>query len=85
MSSPKVSQCTYCGADIMWAHNAEGKRVPCDALPDLSGARYLFMRNGRLEVVHAAHSGERAARARARARGQNRYMSHYATCENNRR
>ncbi len=77
------TKCRSCCAPIFWTVNANGKRNPVDVEPTIDGSLFLFVRRdvlGRdyLFATHAAAASE--VSEKAMARGQPRYISHFATC-----
>lgn len=64
--------CSSCGAPIVWAITEAGKRVPLDAKPI------------RIAIVARDNDGAEILDngARVIARGENGYVSHFATCPN---
>jgi len=72
-----VSACRSCGAEILWAHTRDGKRIPLDATPSPAGNVYLNETDRRFvrAVVLSGALLEAARSARERLR-----TSHFATC-----
>lgn len=77
-------RCKGCDAEIFWAiSSTTGKRVPIDAEPVPDGHLHLFAKLVDGEVVLTSHMGTKTSDPKvreAKARGQKRYMSHFATC-----
>jgi len=75
------SKCRSCGADVLWAQWASGKRMPVDSEPDMRPPP----RGGALVLTHRKSADvllvvkfEPAIHGSSR----NRYTSHFATCPN---
>ncbi|WP_053208299.1 hypothetical protein [Jiangella muralis] len=74
MTDRDVRQCSLCGADVVWAITAAGKRQPLNATPDPAGN----------VAAHRDGTGTRRARAVVPDRPlmgfERLYMPHAATC-----
>lgn len=75
-----AKECRSCNALIVWTTTSKGKPMPCDVSPSAEGTFYLFRLPDRIDAVHVDGADPRAARAKAR--GDKRYTSHFATCPN---
>jgi len=62
-----VATCSACGAPVVWATTAGGKRIPLDAAPDPDG-NVLLLSDGTCSVVGQSKAGAR------------RWIAHHATC-----
>ncbi len=70
--------CASCGARVLWATTAEGKRMPLDPRPsEAAGNVTAVVTRGRL--ISTVLTKRHAARLRA-TRAQPLYLSHFATC-----
>ena len=81
-----MSVCRYCGQEIGWAYNADGKPVPVDTEP------VLVIEGGGTDSFYTYEEGENAViRGRAaRPEEESRdlpvaYASHWKTCRSSRR
>lgn len=72
------TKCRSCSADIIWVVTSSGKKMPCNVLSDPNGKFYLFRTADRIEAVHV--NGTDARVARALARGDRTFESHFTTC-----
>lgn len=69
MSDERDERCRSCGAAIVWAYTASGRRMPVDAEPVDDGTLKLSPRVGQLHVfVVGPHPSEP------------RYRAHFVTC-----
>lgn len=73
---PDVSACRSCGAEILWAHTRDGKRIPLDAVPSPAGNVYL---NESATFARASVLSGALLEA-ARSAGEKLRTSHFATC-----
>lgn len=62
------TRCRYCGAPILWARTAKGRRIPLAAVPVAGGNLDLDPAAGQVAYVAGPVSTEV------------RYVSHFATC-----
>ncbi len=69
-----ITTCKSCGARILWALTATGKRMPIDSEPSEKGTLFLV---GLAAIDHRS-TLEDARQAREKAAP--RYTSHFATC-----
>lgn len=70
MTAP--GRCRSCGAPILWATTASGRKMPVDAEPVADGTLVLRERDGEVFVVVAANAESNVVGPRHRA--------HFATC-----
>jgi len=75
-------RCRSCGADVLWAEWASGKKMPVDAEPDMrpppkGGGLVLLRRDpaGADKLIVEKWREEHGPK-------RNRYTSHFATCPN---
>jgi hypothetical protein len=75
-------RCRSCGADVLWAEWASGKKMPVDAEPDMrpppkGGSLVLSRRDpaGADKLIVEKWREEHGSK-------RNRYTSHFATCPN---
>ena len=69
----RASRCRSCGAEIVWAEFASGKKCPFDAEPSPSGEWAL----------NEAYDPPKATKVtRATGSGEEGFTSHFATCPN---
>lgn len=76
------SKCRSCGADVLWAQWASGKKMPVDAEPDMrtpgkGGTLVLSVRGGAFGSLIVEKYDEATHGVK-----RNRYTSHFATCPN---
>jgi hypothetical protein len=64
-----ASSCSSCGASIIWAETAKGKRMPVDARPSEGGNILLEQRPGLAPLVDVRSGVVEGGR-----------FSHFATC-----
>lgn len=77
--------CASCGAPILWAHTAAGKKMPVDARLSAVGNLFVFETNGSdgpLEAVSVTATDDPRVRAALSDPGRSRATSHFATCPN---
>lgn len=72
---------------FVWAVTANGRRMPLDAMPDEDGTMYLLAQAGDdgVEVLDEPmlaldHRGLSPAVLAAKARGDPKWIAHWATC-----
>jgi hypothetical protein len=65
------ARCSSCKADVFWAMSAGGKPLPIDPEP---------REDGNLVVRRALGGGRVAVSAKGVPAGEQRYVSHFATC-----
>lgn len=74
MTTPHKERCRSCGALIYWATTDKGRSMPIDATPCPEG-NVLLTRRGEALKARVLAAGEEVEP------GRNRWVSHYATCE----
>lgn len=77
----RPAKCFSCGAQILWAVTAAGKRIPLDAAACPRGNVLLTENGAWARVLTAA---EMSARQELRLSGavvEPAYLSHFATCK----
>lgn len=75
-----AAECRSCKSLIVWTRTSSGKLMPCDVSPTEDGTFYLFRKPDAIEAVHVGSQDPRAAKAKAR--GDKTYTSHFSTCPN---
>lgn len=77
----KTAECRSCGAPMIWAETANGKRMPVDADP-VEGASFVLVEapdDGRLLAIHVSKAWPDYMAA-GEVDAADRYTSHFATC-----
>jgi len=77
MDGVTLARCTACGASLVFAVLASGKRIPMDPEPSDRGNVACRIVEGRGLVAHVFG---KADATEARAAGAVLYLSHFATC-----
>lgn len=70
-----MSKCGSCGAEIVWAKTAAGRKMPLDNTPHPAG-RIDLGADGFATVLGAKRATE------VQVEGRKLYQSHFATCPN---
>ena len=73
------AKCSACGAAIVWAVTAKGKRMPVDPEPVVGGNLVLELA-GSGAIVRVQTAAEKAEAAAVGKVLGTRYVSHFATC-----
>lgn len=77
-----MSSCRSCGAEVRWAHTANGRAMPLDAEPVPDGNVVYTGRDVRNDRGVARPEVRVEAQPPMFDDGQPRYVSHFATCPN---
>lgn len=73
-----IAECSACGEMMLWALTPSGAKAPIEYRPGENGNVLLLQPSGWGELLAVTLSGE--GLERARQRGMDLRLSHYATC-----